>query len=246
MSRDQAPYTFQSWMDGAYHRSVAIPRENTALLVIDMQNAFLRPEHDLGLGEELALFAEAIPGCVRLVDAARQAEVPVIFARFSFLPGGGDRQLVRGIRRGEPHADILVAGSPGVEIINELTPRPGEVVIDKSRPSVFGGTRLEPLLSSRGIKNLVLCGVTTNVCVESTARDAAHRDFDTFVVEDAVGEAEKSRHWHSLYTVDFTFGTVTDVREVEQSWGLPDRGPSGHAYLRDFKTEVSGDALIST
>jgi hypothetical protein len=140
MSRDQAPYTFQSWMDGAYHRSVAIPRENTALLVIDMQNAFLRPEHDLGLGEELALFAEAIPGCVRLVDAARQAEVPVIFARFSFLPGGGDRQLVRGIRRGEPHADILVAGSPGVEIINELTPSPGEVVIDKSgTPPLLAG-----------------------------------------------------------------------------------------------------------
>jgi ureidoacrylate peracid hydrolase len=246
MTRDQVPYTFESWMDGAYHRPVAVPREDTALLVIDMQNAFLRPEHDLGLGGELSLFAAAIPGCVRLVDAAREAGVPVIFARFAFLPGGGDRQLVRGIRRGEPHADILVAGTPGADIIEELTPRPGEVVIDKSRPSVFGGTRLEPLLSAQGIKNLVLCGVTTNVCVESTARDAAHRDFDTFVVEDAAGEAEKSRHWHSLYTVDFTFGTVTDVREVEASWGVSDRGPTGHTYLREFKSEVSGDALVAS
>jgi nicotinamidase-related amidase len=246
MSRDQAPYTFDSWMTGQYHRPVTVPRANTALLVIDMQNAFLRPEHDLGLGEELALFSAAIPGCVRLVRAAREAGVPVIFARFAFLPGGGDRQLVRGIRRGEPHADILAAGTAGAEIIEELTPRPDEAVIDKSRPSVFGGTRLEPLLSAQGIRSLVICGVTTNVCVESTARDAAHRDFDTFVVEDAVGEAEKSRHWHSLYTIDFTFGTVTDVREVERSWGLADGGSTGHTYLREFKSDVSADALVAS
>jgi nicotinamidase-related amidase len=235
MTRASEQTTIDSWMEGAYHQPFDVPRENTALVVIDMQKAFLKPEHDLGLGADLSLFSAAIPGCVRLVDAARAANVPVIFARFVFLPGSHDRQALRGIRRGKEHDDILVAGTPGVEIVEELTPRPGDIVIDKSRPSVFVGTRLEPYLSANGIRNLVLCGVTTNICVESTARDAAQRDYDTFVVEDAVGEAEKTRHWHSLYTIDFTFGTVTDVREVERSWGVSVGGPSGHPYLRDFK-----------
>jgi ureidoacrylate peracid hydrolase len=235
MTRVSEKTTIDAWMEGTYHQPFEVPRENTALIVIDMQKAFLQPEHELGLGTDLSLFRAAIPGCVRLVEAARAADVPVIFARFVFLPGGGDRQALRGIRRGKPHQDILVPGTPSVEIIEELTPRAGEVVIDKPRPSVFVGTRLESYLSANGIRNLVLCGVTTNVCVESTARDAAQRDYDTFVVEDAVGEAEKSRHWHSLYTIDFTFGSVTDVREVERSWGVPVGEPSGHSYVRDFK-----------
>jgi len=96
--------------------------------------------------------------------------------------------------------------------------REGEIVIDKSRPSSFYGTRLEPLLTARGIKNVVICGVTTNICVETTARDAHQRGYNTFVVEDATGEFEESRHWHSLYTIAWCFGTVVTVVDAERSW----------------------------
>ena len=99
-----------------------------------------------------------------------------------------------------------------------LDPQPDEPILEKSRPSSFYGTRLEPLLTARGIRSVVVCGVTTNICVETTARDAHQRGYDTFVVEDACGEFEESRHWHSLYTIAWCFGTVVTVDDAERSW----------------------------
>ena len=91
--------------------------------------------------------------------------------------------------------------------------------VDKSRPSAFYGTQLEPVLTSLGIRNLVITGVTTNICVETTARDAGQRDYQVHVVSDATAEFEKERHDHALNTIGFIFGWVNTMDEVLAGWG---------------------------
>jgi len=100
------------------------------------------------------------------------------------------------------------------EIIEDLAPGPDDFVIDKSRYSAFYGTRLEPVLNGLGVRSLVLCGVTTNICVETTARDASQRDYRVFVVSDATGELTRERHENALAILDYGFGWVVSVRDV--------------------------------
>lgn len=235
--------TFSSWMSGEHAKPIQLSQHKTALIVIDMQKAFLQEDFSLGIGESQAPFAAAVPGCKLLIAAARAAGVPVIYTRYCFLPGGGDVQTLRGYRSQPTRAMILQPEDPGIEIIDELAPRPGDVVLDKSRPSAFYGTRLEPLLRAQGIESVVICGVTTNICVETTARDAGQRDYITYVVEDAVGEAEESRHWHSLYTVDFVFGNVCTVADVQRSWDAPVTGVPGYPLRRPFDKGQAGMEL---
>jgi nicotinamidase-related amidase len=128
------------------------------------------------------------------------------------LPGAG--RASSGSRREPERAYDDYAN----EIMDIYKVQPGEIILDKSRPSSFYGTRLEPLLTSRGVRNVVVCGVTTNICVETTARDAHQKGYNTFVVEDACGEFEESRHWHALYTIAWAFGTVVTVADAERSW----------------------------
>jgi ureidoacrylate peracid hydrolase len=199
-----------------------IPRENTAVLVIDMQRAFFDNNDSLGrAGLDVTPLRAAIPGTVRLLADARAAGIPVIFTRYVYMDGMVDFGFVRGERAEERVAgQSLAAGSEEIELLAELDPQPGEIIIDKSRPSAFYGTRLEPVLTSQGIRNLVICGVTTNICVESTARDAGQRDYGTFVVRDAVAEFTQERNDAALFTIDWSFGQTVMLDEIEQSWDL--------------------------
>ncbi|MGO2750850.1 MAG: cysteine hydrolase family protein [Pseudoclavibacter sp.] len=224
--------TYPAWTNGEFSDPVDLPSEHTALIVVDMQNAFLKEEFSLGLAASQAPFATAIPGTAKLIEAARAANILVIYSRFAFLPGNVDQQRPFGRAKDEPFRPLLVDGTPDIEIIDELAPQPGDIVIDKSRPSVFHSTRLEGILTANGIRNVVLCGVTTNVCVETTARDASQRDYNTYVVEDATGEGELSRHWHALYTIEFTFGTVCTVADAQRSWGVEVTGVPGYPLSR--------------
>jgi nicotinamidase-related amidase len=224
--------TYAGWVGGDFSDPITIPREDTALIVIDMQNAFLKEDYALGLAPTQAPFAAAIPGTAKLIEAARAAGVLVIYTRFAFLPGNVDQQRPFGRARQDPFRPLLVHGSPDIEIIDELAPQPGDVVIDKARPSAFHSTALEAVLGANHIRNVVICGVTTNVCVETTARDASQRDYETFVVEDATGEAELSRHWHALYTIEFTFGAVCTVADAQRSWGVEVTGVPGYPLTR--------------
>jgi len=224
--------SFERWLAGEDSGPVDVPAQDVALLVIDMQNGFLREEYSLGIADTQEPFAAAVPGTARLVEAARAADVPVIYTRYVYLPGNDDQLPPAGRAQGAPFEPRLVAGTPDVEIVPELAPAPGDQVIDKSRASAFYGTRLEPLLTARGIRSVVVCGVTTNICVETTARDASQRGYRTYVVEDAVGEAELSRHWHALYTVEFIFGTVCTVADAQRAWGAEVTGVPGYPYRR--------------
>jgi ureidoacrylate peracid hydrolase len=117
------------------------------------------------------------------------------------------------------HEQALIAGSWDADIVDELRPEPADFIVDKNRPSSFYATGLEPILSGLGVKSLVVCGVTTNCCVESTVRDASQRDIMPFVVSDATGELERERHDAALKTMGILFGQLVTVEEVGAAWG---------------------------
>ena len=210
--------TVQRWASTIESRRVTVPEQRTALLVIDMQRGFCEPEEFLGIAPGPEPFAAAIPGCAALLTAARRAGVPVAFTRAAYFPDYSDQLPPRGWQTGSAASPTFAAGSRMAEIVEELAPRAGEVVIDKVRPGAFAGTRLETWLNAQDIRSLVLCGVTTNICVETTAREAYARGYDVYVPYDATGEAEPNRQLHALYAMDFVFGTVCAVSDVERSW----------------------------
>lgn len=195
--------------------------DRTALIVVDMQNGFCKQEGSLAARRKLDIsgLASAIPGCVRLVAAARAAGVPVIFTRFvyraDFRDGG---VLIEHFQPWLAEVNALVEGTWDMEIIDELQPVGDEYVIDKNRCSSFYGTRLEPILTSLGISSLVIAGVTTNMCVETTVRDASQRDYEVFVVTDACGELEEERHRVALNAMGFAFAKLATVDEVAGVW----------------------------
>ena len=187
-------------------------RDSTALIVVDMQNGFLKPGGSCDrIGLPVARLAEAIEPCQKLVAAARAANVPVIFTRYvyraDFRDGG---LLVEEIMPGQ--------GSEDAEIGAGLARRAGEYVLDKNRPSSFYATPLETWLNGLGVEELVVCGVTTNCCVETTVRDASQRDYRTFVVADAVAEFDEERHGVALRSMGMLFAHVSDVDQVVASW----------------------------
>lgn len=199
---------------------VMIPAKDTALIVVDMQRAFFDEKDSLGrAGLDVSPLRAAIPGTVRLVEMARKAGVPVIFTKYVYMPGMVDFGSHRGAKAdARKDNQSLGYGMDEVEIIAELGARPDEVVIEKSRPSAFYGTRLEPVLTAQGIRNLVVCGVTTNICVESTVRDAGQRDYGTFVVSDAVAEFTPERNHYALFGMGWMFATVVETKDVAASW----------------------------
>ena len=202
-----------------------LTKDRTALLVVDMQNGFCHVEGSLAARRELDIsgLAAAVPGCVRLVAAARAAGVPVIFTRFvyraDFRDGG---VLIEHFQPWLAEVNALVEGTWDMEIIDELQPAGDEFVIDKNRCSSFYGTRLEPILTSLGIKQLLIAGVTTNMCVETTVRDASQRDYEVFVATDACGELEEERHRVALNSMGFGFAKLVSVDEVV---GVLESGP---------------------
>lgn len=198
----------------------AIPKQETAVLVVDMQRAFFNDTDSLGKsGIDVSPLRAAIPGCVKLVNLARASGVPVIFTRYVYMPGMVDFGAPHGVAPAARRAsNSLGYGTDEIELIPELGVRPDEVVIDKSRPSAFYGTRLEPVLTGMGIRNLIICGVTTNICVETTARDAGQRDYGTFVVSDAVAEFLPERNHYALFGLAWMFGFVVDVAAIERNW----------------------------
>lgn len=193
---------------------------DTALLVIDMQNGFCHPDGSFGsLGLDVSMTNAAAEGCKELVDAARTADVPVIWTRYVYRPDYADGGLlVSDLLPAIKDVRSLEDGTWDAEILDELDPAADEAVIDKNRYSAFYGTRLEPLLTSQAIRNLVVCGVTTNMCVETTARDASQRDYRTVVAADATGELDSARHDHALFTIGFGFGWVAPREEIMRAW----------------------------
>ena len=200
--------------------------ERTALIVVDMQNAFCKFEGSAArLGFDIRQCISAIDPCKSLVEAARRANLPVVFTRLAWRPDYRDGGvLIDELMPVLAESSCCTAGTWDAELIDELAPADSDFVVDKNRYSGFYGTPLHSILTSFDIRSVVICGVTTNVCVETTARDAAQRDFRTFIVRDATGEIAPERHEWALATLDTRFGRVIDTDEVIRAWGTHPTG----------------------
>lgn len=166
----------------------------TALIVIDMQRDFFE-EGGFGaaLGNDVAPLRAIVPTVARLIAAARKAGLPVIHTRECHAPDLSDcppAKRGRGapsLRIGDPGpmGRILIAGEPGADIIPELAPIAGELIIDKPGKGAFYATPLGEHLAALGTRTLIFAGVTTEVCVQSTMREANDRGFECLLAEDA-------------------------------------------------------------
>ena len=168
----------------------------TPLVIIDMQRDFLLPGgFGETLGNDVSQLQKVVPPLMELLAAARAAGIMVIHTREGHLPDLSDcppAKLNRGApskRIGDPgtFGRILVRGEYGHDIVDELAPAPGETVIDKPGKGAFYGTDLQQLLADAGITQLIVTGVTTEVCVHTTTREANDRGYECLVVADCVG-----------------------------------------------------------
>ncbi len=166
---------------------------STALVIIDMQRDFIEPGgFGASLGNDVSLLAAIVPACQRVLAAWRAAGGLVVHTREAHRPDLSDcprAKRERGhpaLRIGDlgPMGRILVAGEPGNQIIPELAPMAGEIVIDKPGKGAFHATPLQALLQARGITHLIFMGVTTEVCVQTSMREANDRGYEGLLLED--------------------------------------------------------------
>jgi biuret amidohydrolase len=171
----------------------SVDLEKTALVIIDMQRDFLEPGgFGAALGNDVTRLQAAVAPCRAVLSAARKAGLLVIHTREGHRPDLSDAPPLK-VERGDPAlrigapgpmGRILVRGEPGHDIIPELYPVAGEPVIDKPGKGAFCQTDLELMLHNRGIETLLVCGVTTEVCVNTTVREANDRGFRCIVLSD--------------------------------------------------------------
>ena len=190
--------------------------ERPALIVIDMQNGFCSPKGfmaQIGLAYEPS--AEVIGPISRLLASARKAELPIYFTRYSLNEDYSDGGLLMEVFPQIDGTGGLVRETWDADVVEELEPAEGEVVLDKTRYSAFYGTDLEERLRAQGVDSLIVCGVTTNICVESTVRDAFFRDIRPIVPEDGTAAVTPELHEGALEDFRYGFGQVVSIAEIE-------------------------------
>ena len=186
-----------------------------ALIVIDMQNGFCVAQgfmDQIGLGYEAS--ASVIEPIAELVGQARAAGIPIVFTRYVLNDDYSDAGLLLEVFPQILGTGGMVRNTWDGDVIDALAPRPGEIVIDKTRYSAFFGTDLEQQLAALGVDTVIVCGVTTNICVESTVRDAFFRDIRTVVPSDATAAVTPALHEGALEDFRYGFGQVVTIAEI--------------------------------
>jgi len=179
---------------GALPSPFVFEAPKTALVVIDMQRDFIEPGgFGAALGNDVAPLAEIVPAVAELLALARRLRMLVVHTRESHLPDLSDCPPSKRARSNPhyrigdagPMGRLLVRGEPGNDIVPALRPRADELVIDKPGKGAFYHTGLQSALEAHGITHLLFCGVTTEVCVQTSMRDANDRGYECLLVEDA-------------------------------------------------------------
>ncbi len=208
---------------------IDVKLEETALIVIDMQKDFLRHGgYGESLGNDVDLLARTIAPIQKIIRAFRERAMLIIHTREGHLPDLSDcpaTKLTRwpeGRRIGDqgPMGRILIRGEEGHGIIDEVAPLPDELVIDKPGKNAFYKTDLEAVLKERGIINLLVAGVTTDVCCSTTVSGANDRGFNAIVLADCMAAYDEDRHRSALEIIKAQggiFGWVTDSQKVLQA-----------------------------
>ncbi|MDD5469028.1 MAG: cysteine hydrolase [Anaerolineales bacterium] len=182
--------------------------EKSALMVIDMQKFFLDPSSPTFTCGGLAI----MPVLQRLIRAYRQIGRPVIYCRHVHHPGHIDSGIMGWWWEG-----MCIEGSPESEVHPAIAPLETEKVVFKHRYSAFYNTDLETVLRCQGIEELVISGIMTNMCCESTARDAYFRDYRVFFLADGTGSINEEMHLASLLNLSFGFAYVTRSEDILSS-----------------------------
>ena len=191
------------------------PANGTALLLIDLQNSFCDGAGAMAKqGRPIAAMQEAARCCARLADTAHRAGTPVIWTRIQFRADYADGgRLTHDIRPNLAKIGALQAGTFDAALACGIGYAPGDTIIEKARYSALYGTALEVSLRALKIDCIVVGGVTTSMCVESTVRDLGQRDYEVIVAREACGDFDEGRHNASLEAMAFGFASVESLAE---------------------------------
>ncbi|KPQ05779.1 MAG: ureidoacrylate peracid hydrolase [Rhodobacteraceae bacterium HLUCCA12] len=214
---------------------VTLSAQDTALIVVDMQNAFASPGGMFDLaGHDISGAGPVVEQLERLLPALRAAQVPIIYLQMAFKPdlsdaGGPDspayhKELALRMMRERPELSgkLLVEGSWDWQFVDRVAPKTGDLVIRKSRYNGFTGSDLAKTLTARGIRHLLFCGIATNICVESTARSAFFNEFWPILIADAMNHAGPDfTRQATLWNFENVLGWVSDSAAVLQRFSQP-------------------------
>jgi ureidoacrylate peracid hydrolase len=188
------------------HR-MELEKDKVALLVIDMQDFFLDPASPTFTCGGLAI----LPTLKKLIAGFREAGRPVMYTRHVHHPDHLDAGIMGWWWEG-----MCLEGSPESNVHKEIAPLPNEKVILKHRYSTFYNSDLETVLRCLNVEDLVISGIMTNLCCESTARDAYYRDYRVFFLADGTGSINEEMHLASLLNLSFGFAFITTADEIIQ------------------------------
>lgn len=195
-----------------------IDPRHTAVVVIDVQNDFCHDEgylHKLGL--DISSTQAMLPALETFIAAARKTNVRVVFVQGIYNNQYLSGPFIDKDRKGGLMVERCVEGSWGADFY-KVTPLPFEPVVKKHRYSAFIRTNLDQLLKEANIKTLILAGVTTNVCVESTARDGFMHDYYIVFLSDCTATYNREVHESTLKNIDRHFGLITDSTAIVRCW----------------------------
>lgn len=212
---------------------IAVEVSRTAVIVIDMQNAYASPGGYLDLvGFDISGAARVIANTKAVLEVARAAGMPVIYFQngwdADYVEAGGpgspnfhkSNALKTMRERPELQGTLLAKGTWDYDLVEDLKPQPGDIVLHKTRYSGFFNSQLDSTLRSRNIRNIVVVGIATNVCVESTLRDGFFLEYFGIVLEDATHQAgPEFVQQAAIYNIEKFFGWVSSVADFKGAFG---------------------------
>ncbi|MGN8648188.1 cysteine hydrolase family protein [Gracilibacillus sp. HCP3S3_G5_1] len=195
--------------------------EETALIIVDVQNDFCHEEGSLAQkGANLEMVSSMITPLKKVIEQARKAGVTVIFIQTIHEDSTDSKTWINRFKNKEK-PDVCRKGTWGSEFYR-IKPHAEDIVVIKHRYSAFINTRLESVLRTKGIKSLLMTGISTNVCVESTARDGFMLDYQVVLLEDCCASFSKEAHEMTIINIDEYFGDVTTSDQILNKWMTPE------------------------